>query len=392
MRLFVPALIWMTLLLPAMADPAPVRVAVISDVDNRDLAALVTTELSSNPEISLVERDDLAKIGDEAKLQQLAGGDAVALGKLAGADGLLFLDQRTDGAHVRFTAVNLGYALFDDPVPAGTDPTQEAKAIAHLVVNDAAKLTLDPLKAIPISVLNLRADYATTGALELERNLTLLVESQLAAVPAYVVLERRHAWSLGFERSLDSSPKPLAEGAYIVDGTFELLSPGAANVTIHLRVRPPHGGAIETNITGAPNSLPELAQKIVAQIQKDTGQNPSAPEWHPESEAREYLLEGIWAWQHKATQESMEALDSAELLGEKAPELIKARISNLCTMAGADLDIENGHIILPSGPTAISVDRRTDLILHALDETVDFQKATEDASIPPAPPEVQQAD
>jgi len=76
--------------------------------------------LSSNAAVALVERDDLAKIGDEAKVQQLAGNDATALGKLANADGLLFLDQRADGAHVRFTTVNLGYALFDDPVPSGT--------------------------------------------------------------------------------------------------------------------------------------------------------------------------------------------------------------------------------------------------------------------------------
>jgi hypothetical protein len=142
----------------ALADgSAAPRVAVVSDPNSKDLAALIVTELSSSTAVSLVERDDLAKIGDEAKVQQLAGSDAVSLGKLAGANGLLFLDQRADGGHVRFTAVNLGYALFDDPLPAGTDPAQEAKAIAHLVVTDAAKLTLDPAKAIPISVLNLRS-------------------------------------------------------------------------------------------------------------------------------------------------------------------------------------------------------------------------------------------
>src|SRR5471032_3335071 len=86
-------LIWMAVTAWVMADPASVRVAVISDADNQNLAALVTTELSSSPDISLVERDDLAKIGDELKLQQLAGGDAVALGRLVGADGLLFLNK-----------------------------------------------------------------------------------------------------------------------------------------------------------------------------------------------------------------------------------------------------------------------------------------------------------
>ncbi len=50
----------------AAADPAS-RVAVVSDADDKDLAALVTTELSSSAGLVLLERDDLAKIGDEAK-------------------------------------------------------------------------------------------------------------------------------------------------------------------------------------------------------------------------------------------------------------------------------------------------------------------------------------
>ena len=58
-------LIWIALMTWAVAGPASVRVAIISDADNQNLAALVTTELSSRPDISLVERDDLAKVGDE---------------------------------------------------------------------------------------------------------------------------------------------------------------------------------------------------------------------------------------------------------------------------------------------------------------------------------------
>jgi hypothetical protein len=35
----------------------------VSDADEKDLAALLTTELSADSEITLVERDDLAKVG-----------------------------------------------------------------------------------------------------------------------------------------------------------------------------------------------------------------------------------------------------------------------------------------------------------------------------------------
>src|ERR1700677_1922497 len=92
---------WLLFLSIAAAAPAGPRMAIVSDAASRDLAALVTTELSSGTTVTLLERDALAKIGDEAKVQQMAGTDATALGKLLGADGLLFLDQRADGPHAR---------------------------------------------------------------------------------------------------------------------------------------------------------------------------------------------------------------------------------------------------------------------------------------------------
>jgi hypothetical protein len=198
MRVFSYVLIWLTSLAWAATDAAPYRIALVSDAGDKDLAALVTTELASNPEIMLLERDDLAKIGDESKLEQLAGNDAVALGKLIGADGLIFLSKGPNGLQVRFAAVGLGYALFDDQVASTSDLPQLAKLIAHRVTGYTQKLKLSPDKAIPISLLNLRADIGSPASMTLERNLTLLLESRLATVPEYVVLERRHAWSLGF--------------------------------------------------------------------------------------------------------------------------------------------------------------------------------------------------
>ena len=107
--------------------------------------------------------------------------------------------------------------LFNTPL---TGPgTNSPASLAHRAAGYAPKLKLDPGKAVRLSILNLRADYATAQSTTLERDLTLLLESRLAAVPEYVVLERRHAWSLGFEHSLDPAAKPLLRGAYLIDGT-----------------------------------------------------------------------------------------------------------------------------------------------------------------------------
>lgn len=365
--------LWLSLAICAQAAESslsPPRLAILSDADSKDFAALVTTELSSNPSLALVERDDMAKIGDEAKVQQMAGSDATALGKLLNADGILFLEKRADGPHVRLTAVNLGYALFDNQVPDEITPQQEAKALAHLIENDAAKLKLTSTQAIPISVLNLRADFATTDALKSERDLTLLVESQLAAVPEYVVLERRHAWDVGFERSLDPKSSPLLEGAFVIDGT--LSQPALGEMNVDLRLRPPHGQAVESTLQGSPQDLSGLAKKVVVEVQRATGSSSTA-EWRPEDEAHEYLLEGIWGWQHKVNEAALEALDSAELLGDTTPQLFAVRSEVLSTMAEAELNIENERIVLPATPTAMAADQRAALIIRAIQDAVRFR-------------------
>ncbi len=334
MRTTLTGLIWMALTTWMIADP--VRVAIISDSGSKDLSELVTAELSSNSTILLVERDDLAKIGDEAKVQQMAGSDATALGRLAKADGLLFFDQRTDGAHVRLTAVNLGYALLDDPVPVGTNPQEEAKAIAHLLVVDAAKLKLDPARAIPLSILNLRADFSTPESTKVERDLTLLLESRLAAVPEYVVLERRHAWSLTFEHSLSPEANPVLRGACLIDGSLDVKDD---TCVVSLRVRKP-GEQVgrQVMVSGKIGDCEKLAGDLIVEIEKTLGQNVSEPQPGSATEASEYLAEALWGWRAHVPDAALEAVDSAELLGAPPEFVLPVRIQVLCDVADRGME------------------------------------------------------
>ena len=355
----------------AYADTAS-RIAVIGDTDDQNLAALVTTELTGHPNIVLVERDDLAKAGDELKLQQLAGSDAVALGKLLGADGLIFIDKRPDGVEVRFTAVGLGYALFDDHIAADAKLPEEAKSIAHRVVNYTPKLKLDPAKAIPISVLNLRADYATSDSTALERKLTLLLENRLSAQSQYVVLERRHAWSLSFEHSLNPASPSFLRGAYVIDGTLSAVGQDSAQATVHLRVRTPAGREVASVCQGLPA---DLVDAIVAQVNKTTGGAAIAPDSSVDNEAREYLNEGIWGLQHNSNEAALEALDSSELLGGNIADITAARILVLANLLNTGLERWYPKITDEYEPTidASELAQKTDMAIREIHEAVRYR-------------------
>jgi nucleoredoxin len=349
------------------------HVAVVADARSGDLASIIVADLSNDPTLTLVERNDMAKIGDEIKLQQLAADNAVRLGQMLGADGLLFVKKQPTGFQIRLTAVGLGYAVFDDPLSADadTDLSHLAQLIAQRITDYAPKLKLKPDAAVPISVLNVRADYSSDNAIGLEQKLSLLLESKLAAQPDYVVLERRHAGAILFEKSLsNANPQSTLEGAYVVDGSFDqATTPGANDLTVHLRLRSPASQENPLEIQGSTNHLGALADQMAAAIQKAIGKPSPSAIWQPEKEAREYLLEGIWAWQHGDINAALQALDSADMLGEKAPDLEAARIHVLCCKAVGSTDMTN---VFPPTPDDPYPEARVEAIRRAFDEEQRF--------------------
>jgi len=353
-------------------NPAP-HVAVVADANSGDLASIIVADLSNDSTLTLVERNDLAKIGDEIKLQQLAGDNAVSLGRMLGADGLLFVKKQPTGFQIRLTAVGLGFAVFDDPLTADadTDLPHLARSIAQRVADYAPKLKLKPDAAVPISVLNVRADYSSDNAIALEQKLSLLLESKLAAQPNYVVLERRHAGAILFEESLPvTNPQSTLEGAYVVDGSFDQSkTQGPNDLAVHLRLRSPASQENPLEIHGSTSDLGALADQMTAAIQKAIGKPGPSAVWQPEKEAREYLLEGIWAWQHGDINAALQALDSADMLGEKAPDLEAARIHVLCCKAVGSPDTTNVFQATPDDPHP---EARVEAILRAFDEEQHF--------------------
>jgi hypothetical protein len=357
----------------AQMSPVAARLAVIGDSGSADFAALVVTDLANEPSINLLERQDMMKIGDELHLQQLAGDSASNLGRMLNADGLLFIKKQPTGFEIRLTAVGLGYAVFDDTVSSATpsDFTHLAQSIARRTVDFAPKLSLKPDAAVPLSVLNIRADAASGDYVSLEEKLSLLLESKLAAQPGDVVLERRRASAILFEKSLvPSAGQAPLKGAYVVDGSFTQSLQGGNDLAVHLRLRSPTAQQNPLEIQGSSSDLGALADQMVAAIQKAIGKPGPPTIWQPAKEAREYLLEGIWGWKHGAFDEALEALDSASLLGEKLPDLEAARIHVLCAKAVGSTGITGGYPDTPDDPHP---EARIEAILRAIDEEQSFE-------------------
>src|SRR5208283_5235495 len=71
---------------------APVRLALIAETDKASAAAdVLTARLSGNPQIQLVERNEIEKVYREQGLSA-ANRNYLKLGQILGADGLLLID------------------------------------------------------------------------------------------------------------------------------------------------------------------------------------------------------------------------------------------------------------------------------------------------------------
>ena len=358
--------------------PTPPRIAIISGSDASDLATLLTAELSQNKDLQLLERNDLTKVGDEIQLQRLAGNDAVSLGKLVGADGLIFITKSPDGFQARFTATGLGYALFDDRFESATDLPHLTELIGQRVSDYAPKLKLRPEEAVPISILNLRSDVAETDSADVERKLTLLLESRFAAAPKYVVLERRHVSGIKFERTLSNSIQPVMPGVSVIDGSLTLPAQGKEDMTVQLRLRPSGGQPVPLEIHGSIKDLPALAESLVNAVGAKLNVTADATAWQPEKEAHEYLHEGIWGLQHNAEPAALEALDSAELLGQDLPDVIYARMPVLCGVAVGTSSVMTGDQKTPDDPHP---DARVDAILRAFNDEARYENENMSAKL-----------
>jgi len=153
----------------------PVRLALITETDEASAASdVLTAQLSGNPKLHLLERNEIEKVYREQGLSA-ANRDYLKLGRILGADGLLIFDiVRTKPATnlmARLIAVKPGVVLTDGSFPWPLkDIPSWAESVATYLNSFLPKLALLPKDAIPISVVNLRSAVQAADAPEWNGN------------------------------------------------------------------------------------------------------------------------------------------------------------------------------------------------------------------------------
>ncbi len=161
----------------------------------------------------------------------------------------------------------------------------------------------------------------------------MLLETRLAAWPGFIVLERRHAWPLGLERSPSSDVPALRQGAGWVDGTLS-FSQERADYR-RPRLRKPGAEPGEIVVPGKKSDLPRLVEDLAEAVTKSDGHRRGRAKLGCPRGSLGVPARGPLGLAVQGDDAALESLDSAELLGEKAADLFALRIEILRRRADA---------------------------------------------------------
>jgi hypothetical protein len=325
----------------AQTSNAPMRLAIISETADASIVSdLLAAELSRQPKLELLEREQIQKVYREQALSK-ANRDYLKLGQVLGADGLLVLSPAVEGTNhflqARLVAVKPAVVLDS---ARSSWPVADVSAWAHWLASHYApllpKLGVPRRDALPISVVNLRSAVRSVEAQDLERQLTSLITERLTREQELFVLERRRMDLLSGEKELAGlGDSEFWNGSYLLEGVLDRDGYSKQQATIHARLVPPKGGApVEIVVQGARSQYGDLVEQLTARLLEALRQPSSRVVWKPEAEAAKYFDEAKWALKWGMVKEAQAAAESAWALGKRDLDCASVRMKSY--LAGRD--------------------------------------------------------
>ncbi|HCE44983.1 MAG TPA: hypothetical protein DET40_15695 [Lentisphaeria bacterium] len=315
---------------------AQTKIAVIADKGLENYADLLTVELSKQKDLNVIERAEIDKVLKEQEISSANfAGSYLKLGKLLKADGLVMIRkfefQKKEFLVSRLVAVNQGVVLsiFSNPLPPEKIENWPADISAKFAPY-LNKLCVSQDKAVPISILNIRAPIDTPEMRLLEKEFTLALAFRLVQEKDLFVLERWKMEKLAWEKDIDTESSPFWTGSYLLDGSIEFFE--KENVKVKARVRKAGGEEKIIEAIGNRQQMSEITEKITAELLKNIGKTQDKIPWDSAKEAEQYLKESEWAFNSGLFEASLSAVQAAKALGNKSESscFLEVKASSNC--------------------------------------------------------------
>ncbi|NND98240.1 MAG: hypothetical protein HKN47_13020 [Pirellulaceae bacterium] len=255
---------------------------IATDSSSRPLADLLTVELSSLPDIQLVERDQIGRVLDELNLNAdglVAADQSTQFGRISKATGLVLINTITDPASrgnvLRLRLIDTRTSIrLCDTVLARTSIDSDIAVLRDQLIVAKEKLSrpLDELRLI--SVAPIQSSEPGYLLRPFCRTLTTLVTADLQKRPGLIVLEREDLTRLTNESNLSGLELQLRGATRLVEISIQRTTENRG-MTATVRIVSPGNSKIQTRVIEVPSrELPSVREHVVAGILKSVGQNP----------------------------------------------------------------------------------------------------------------------
>jgi hypothetical protein len=362
-----------------------VRVAVAGDPSLADLIDVTSGQLSQVTGLTVLDRSDLDRLGQEQQIQAVLSSQDFAAVRLVPADGLVLLravsQDGKKGVFARLVAVQPGVVLREVALPDGIDPMTGATMLQKEFAPYWAKLAAVQKGGIEtLSLLGLRFEVDSPATRELERSMNLLLASRLGAEPDVMVLERWRLNDALFEKSLaPGEPSAFWTGSSLIDGSMRM---DGEQIVVSLRLRPPAGTEVVIRDQDTTVNLPLLVGRLADKIQHRAMQ---AETWNPAAEAAHYATLGGWCLDNGLFDEGTQAIETAQALGDHSRKTQELQVVAYAREAYPD-DMHgfypNSENYRPGVVTPDSLPQRVECARMAATLARDFLKTARESPLP----------
>ena len=342
---------WLALLLTlARTASAEPTLAILGEPGTGTAAEALATVLEKQPALRLIAAP--ADAADVEKLAALLAAKSYRdIGAALHADGLILLRAEPAGDTQILSASLIAagpgaiLATHRQPLPL-TDAGAWAEAAARQFLPLAGKLTIPADRAIPLSVLHLRAAAETPQAREIERALALGLIHRLTHEPTFLVLERERLDAPGTQRERYAADAgEFWSARWLIDGTILQAPDDPAQLTLKLRVRQPGSDtAHESTHRCRAGDTAAALDAFTRDLARTLGREPGPTPWSATREAARWLEEAQWAAARDLWPAAAAAAESAWALGAREPALIALRVR------AAIHSIAGPYLLRPAAP------------------------------------------
>ena len=306
--------------------PKQTWAVIATDPAQDEASALLSAQLSKQPGMSLVEREQIQALLREQSLQSFSDAPS-RLGRLLGAEFLLLLDSIPSDEDTTIPTARL-IDTRTSAVPAALvgssswSQSQWATSVANAALQARIQLNNQPTPKLALSLTPLLAQTATSQAQSLEQQLTRTLAVLLARQPAVLMLDRQELNQLILERDALGEEADFIKSGYVIEGSFSLKQTGEIQASFHLAKA--SGDEKESfQVNGHLTKLTGFYDACVKAI-LSAADGGNEPELHTDSDEGEIFRATAFRMEKQLLfDQAIAAADTALALGVDDPELTR---------------------------------------------------------------------